>query len=267
MKFSMSSGWKLPREKRSRATRRSPASKPRCPSVKACTSTLPMAVDSTGPATTTRSGDAGFVFHLRQHRPRHRAGRHQLREDSSRHPAELDEPVRPVASARVAKLRRAGIALIHARRAGEEVVEASADPVPQHAAGAFRAVVAVMGRRRQHRMHAVGVHVIHTPRIHAQARNGHSALRDLAETGLQFLKDSPHVPAQGTEHLHHGARETLHFLERELPLGKRREHLAPTVHTQVAGEVMMEIHGAGWAGRGKQGRVIREGRLKLDTGS
>src|SRR5439155_23643011 len=86
---------------------------------------------------------------------------------------------------------------------------------------------------------AVVEHVVHAPRIGAEAGDGQLARSGFLQTGIQLGEQSFDVPMQlAVLALHRPVREAVQFFERNFSAIERAEHEPPALRAEVAGKVV-----------------------------
>ena len=106
----------------------------------------------------------------------------------------------------------------------------------------FRPCIAIAEGHPQHQLALVHQDVIHTPRIHADARDRQPPRRDFPQAGLHVFPQPHHVPAQGAVETQRAIWKAVDFFEREPSVRERAEHHAPAPGTEVHGDVMVCSH-------------------------
>jgi len=220
---------------------------------------------------------AGFAgeFHFQRAEPR--AGRAEGREHGLAQPERAEKFFRPRPGLRIVKLRGAGERNFVSGDAGTEIVKRVADEQklfrtgqpfgrfggklvnrvqrheldaglgvgcrPVHARpGVFnagrRARVAITPHRRHHPPASVEKHVVHAPRISADAGDGQLARGGLFQAGLQLVEQAVNVPMQRAAGFDRAVGKAMQILQDNFAAGERAEYKTAAVRAEVAGEIM-----------------------------
>ena len=92
-------------------------------------------------------------------------------------------------------------------------------------------------------MHGVDKHVVNTPGINTDSTGRNAALSDLAQTRLELLVDTEHIPTQGTENPDHGAWKAMNLFQSQPATLEARQHHASALCAQVASDIVVWPHG------------------------